>query len=490
MQLFDSGEHMENGNAFEELLKDSFLELDFDQPENEAMIQALSDSVMCSNSFQTAKSRNSIKQLLSKISLQSVLWITAGIIISILAIYFFKKQPSSNLKTATERTTISKIETAEMLNEEKQNGLDEIINLPEDQVQQINPLATAILAADTILNSVVPDEVQPEKIQEKVTETTEDEVTQETKDEQPYVFPTLTDKEIRANEKQKKKMSDQLIKLSKNLYPFIPKGSMTYKSAVSTSGGFYMQHHEVTNLEYRTFLFDLLIQDRKDEFLIAKPEQSQWINSNNTGVFDQMKDTYFSDKTYNEYPVVNITIEGAKLYCKWLNEIMMGRPDRQQDCEARIPTEIEWIYAAKGKLNGSYPWGTDSIQNKNNAFLANFNVQLLKEHFSQPFKYTTKFGKPFTLSYTACTSAGLVLNKDTVATVGVAEYNPNWYGLYCMSGNAAEWTLSNDGKLAKPLGGSWGSDFEHLKLTGENEYPGKKSSPFIGFRFIIVPVPE
>ncbi len=32
-------------------------------------------------------------------------------------------------------------------------------------------------------------------------------------------------------------------------------------------------------LEYRTFLFDLLIQGRKEDFLLAKPDQKLWINN-------------------------------------------------------------------------------------------------------------------------------------------------------------------------------------------------------------------
>lgn len=492
MQMFDSGGYMNNKNAFEDLLKDSFLELDFDKPENEAMIQALSDSVMCSKSFQPAKSY-SIRQLLSKISLQSILCVIAGLVISLLSIYLCtNQQPDKNVPAVGEKKVVPEIKKTGTYAGEKKKELEKPID-PFRKQTQPRGKAIAENVSDTTERLFLKNEIHPipEKLETAMALPVKDSVVQAEKFEQPYIFPILTDKEIKANEKQKKKMSDQLVKLSKNVYPLIPLGSVTYKADTKTSGGFYMQNHEVTNLEYRTFLFDLLIQNRKEEFLIAKPEQSLWINSNNTHLFDHLKDLYFSDKAYNEYPVVNISVEGAKLYCKWINELLRSRADRKQDYNVKLPTEMEWVYAAKGGLKkGSYPWGTDSIQNKNNAFLANFNVQLLKEQFNQPFKYTTKFGNPLKLNYTACTSAGLVLNKDTVATVSVGEYNPNWYGLYCMSGNAAEWSVSEDGKLAKALGGSWGSDFEHLKITVENEYAEKKCSPFIGFRFIIVPIQE
>lgn len=487
--MFDRSKHINNEKAFEDLLKESFLELDLDRPENEQMIQALSDSVMCSGNLQASKSSYSIKNLLSKISLQSVLWGLLGIVVAAIAFGFYANHDSKKERQKVEENKPdSEIKTN--ATQAVKAPIDAKINVVQDKIENSNDILVEEPILDTgIYVSTSTDEssrylAEEEPVKEQLNALPP-------KFDQPYVFPVLTDKEIKANEKQKKKMGDQLIKLAKNQIPFIPKGSMTYKGHTETSGGFYMQNHEVTNLEYRTFLFDLLIQNKKDEFLIAKPDQSKWINSNETGLFDHYKDLYFSDKNYNEYPVVNISVEGAKLYCIWLTELIMSREDRKQQYRAKLPTETEWIYAAKGRLEGAYPWGTDSIQNRYNAFLANFNVQLLKEKFSQPFKYTTKFfGNPLKLNYTACTSAGLVLNKDTVATVNVGEYNPNWYGLYCMSGNAAEWTISSDSQLGKALGGSWGSDFEHLKITGESEYTGKESSPFVGFRFIIVPVEQ
>jgi formylglycine-generating enzyme required for sulfatase activity len=139
------------------------------------------------------------------------------------------------------------------------------------------------------------------------------------------------------------------------------------------------------------------------------------------------------------------------------------------------------VYSAKGGFTkGSYPWGTDYIQNNYNCFLANFNVQRLQDNFNQPYSYRT----PTDLA--AYTSAGLASNTDTMATASVLAYNPNAYGLYCMSGNVAEWVLSEDGQTMKAMGGSWGSDFEHLKIGRENEFTGKTSSPFIGFRVLVL----
>ena len=92
----------------------------------------------------------------------------------------------------------------------------------------------------------------------------------------PYIFPKLTEIEIKATQKQKKVMLKALEKMDKKSYAFITSGSIDYNGKKVSIQSFIMQKTEVSNLEYRTFLFDLLIQDRKEEFLRAKPDQQQW----------------------------------------------------------------------------------------------------------------------------------------------------------------------------------------------------------------------
>src|SRR3989338_8114910 len=95
-------------------------------------------------------------------------------------------------------------------------------------------------------------------------------------DTDEYIFPKLTEEEISATNKQKKSMLKALSKFDKKSYAYIPTGTFDYAGKQVSVQSFYMQTTEVTNLEYRTFLFDLLIQCRKDDFLIAKPDQAQW----------------------------------------------------------------------------------------------------------------------------------------------------------------------------------------------------------------------
>ena len=79
-----------------------------------------------------------------------------------------------------------------------------------------------------------------------------------------YIFPKLTDEEISANHKQKKQMLKALEKFDRKVYSFLVSGNVDVNGKISSIQAFIMQKTEVTNLEYRTFLFDLLIQGRND----------------------------------------------------------------------------------------------------------------------------------------------------------------------------------------------------------------------------------
>lgn len=296
-----------------------------------------------------------------------------------------------------------------------------------------------------------------------------------------YPFPKLTEEEIEANHKEKKKMLKALAKFDKKTYAYIPSGTFEYNGKQFSVQAFYMQKTEVTNLQYRTFLFDLLIQGRKEEFKQAAPDQTLWVKILGESMYP-MQTNYFSDELYNDYPVNNIPPEGAELYCKWISSELNKNYENGKNTafnDVRIPYRSEWFYAAStGGKDLPYPWGTSSVVNESNCFLANFNF---KTYSGKKDSLCDKGnGNP-----DALTTAGYVLGRANY-TARVDSYNPNNNGLYNMSGNVAELVYEENSRKPGTSGGGWMSSEEELKINGTDPFKGAtKAHPNIGFRVVM-----
>tara|TARA_B110000285_G_scaffold113771_2_gene129058 strand:- start:576 stop:1907 length:1332 start_codon:yes stop_codon:yes gene_type:complete len=273
----------------------------------------------------------------------------------------------------------------------------------------------------------------------------------------PFRFPKLTEKEISDNHKQKVKMVKKLAKFNDKHYSYIP--SNTYKGI--SIQAFYMQRTEVSNLEYRTFLFDLIIQNRKEDFLTAQPDQKMWRKEYPTTYNEPMVLNYFSHPAYNDYPVVTISRAGAELYCKWLTiEAVKLFPKKTSKLnDVRIPTDSEWMMAASGNIeSNNFPWEGNSSRNEDGCYLANFNPEA---------------------------GAG---DDGGFHTVAVNSYLSNPFGLFCMSGNVAEMIYYSNGTRINPgtKGGSWTSTEKELWVNGVDRWKGRADpSVNIGFRPVI-----
>ncbi len=170
---------------------------------------------------------------------------------------------------------------------------------------------------------------------------------------------------------------------------------------------FYMDKYEVTNAQYRKFLE-----------ATGHREPENWGND---------------DFNQPNQPLVGVSWHDAVAYAKWAGK--------------RLPTEKEWVHAARGGLiNKEYSWGD-------------------QEPTLSRANYGGEVGK----------------------TTTVGSYPANGYGLYDMAGNVCEWCqdwYSSYQKHKVLRGGSWTNSTPHLRLarriTGNPDYRYSDS----GFRCV------
>ena len=297
-----------------------------------------------------------------------------------------------------------------------------------------------------------------------------------------YIFPKLTDEEIKETARFKREMLRSLQKFDKKEYALIPTGTFSYQNDTVSIQSFYMAKKEISNKEYRTFLFDLLIQGRKDEFLIAKPDQSQWSAGNVQN--SEMEEYYFSHPAYDNFPMVNVSRAGAELYCKWLSQELIKfvgdkHPERYND--VRLPMHVEWVFAASAEGKQlPYPWDGIYLRNYQGLILANYRAEMspLREGYRAEINPKD--------------STETLLYHDITAPVG--SYFPNANGLFNMSGNVAEmvYHINTDPRVeiyAKEpgtAGGGWMNTAEEIKILAPDPYNGIVGAhKNIGFRIVM-----
>lgn len=143
------------------------------------------------------------------------------------------------------------------------------------------------------------------------------------------------------------------------------------------------------------------------------PDTTCWVNDFANAENERYMKLYFSNPVYDDYPVVGVTWEQANAFCNWRTEYLLrgiGGAARQIQ-RYRLPTEIEWEFAARGKEGNPFPWEAKEVKSEDGCYYANF--------------------KPDRGNYT----------KDgNLITSRVGIYSANSNGLYDMAGNVAEWT--------------------------------------------------
>ncbi len=255
---------------------------------------------------------------------------------------------------------------------------------------------------------------------------------------------------------------------------------------------------DAAKLIYHSEVFDLKEAAKREnagkarsQFIVKKdvriyPDTLVWIRDFSYSYNEPMTKRYFAHPSFDNYPVVGVNWLQASAFSEWrthyLNSFLISK-NRVQESDFRLPTEAQWEYAARGGRSQSmFPWGNYYLRNKKGCLLANF--------------------KP---------GRGNYPEDGGFYTVRADAYWPNDFGLYCMSGNVAEWTSSIyyegsynfqhdmnpdvrwNAKESDPprmkrkviRGGSW-KDVGYYLQTGTRTYEYQDSTKsYIGFRTVI-----
>ncbi|MCQ2327627.1 MAG: SUMF1/EgtB/PvdO family nonheme iron enzyme [Bacteroidales bacterium] len=253
-----------------------------------------------------------------------------------------------------------------------------------------------------------------------------------------------------------------------------------------TVSSFYMDECEVTNLNYREFLYWIqrVYTDYPEYYESNLPDTLVWRSKLTYN--EPMVEYYFRYPSWANYPVVGVSWVQANNYCDWrtdrVNEkalidagILEIDPDQQGDNvfttdaylagqyegyvkkdlkdlnpnsegvrkvgmadgilspKFRLPTEAEWEYAALGLVGNTtkegrilerriYPWNGHVVR-------------------TDQKKYYGEMLANFKRSRGDAMGVASALNDHWEYTAPVNYYFPNDYGLYNMAGNVAEWVM-------------------------------------------------
>ena len=145
------------------------------------------------------------------------------------------------------------------------------------------------------------------------------------------------------------------------------------------------------------------------------------------------------------HPVVQVSARDAQAYCAWRG--------------LRLPTEVEWEYAARGTESRRYPWGNETPRQRGGR-RANFGTE-------------------------RCCAPDASDGYARTAPVGSYPRGATPLGLHDMAGNVWEWTSgayrTRDGEVAL-RGGGWGNDAYCLRAAYRHGNPPDIGLEMVGFR--------
>lgn len=232
---------------------------------------------------------------------------------------------------------------------------------------------------------------------------------------------------------------------------------------------FIMKVNPITNLEFITFLNELILLNQSEKALSFAPRErggtigdlgALIYGQNDNGTFYLRPDAD-GDIWQEDWPVVMVQWDAAIAYSKWYS--------KKTNQEWRLPHEVEWEKAARGVDGRYYPWG-----NHHDPSWCN----MLDSRASGPL----------------------------LSSIHGFSNDCSVYGVLGMAGNVADWCQNSHHLLSYPIsnhliipelssnsnkvfrGGSWGQR-ERAGLCANREYRMNDDRlSIIGFRLVRTPL--
>ncbi|MBI5540829.1 MAG: SUMF1/EgtB/PvdO family nonheme iron enzyme [Bacteroidia bacterium] len=298
----------------------------------------------------------------------------------------------------------------------------------------------------------------------------------------------LNPKLIQRYWKIKQMMMDKLLNKDKKLYRYIDDGSVNYKGEEIGITAFTIHNCVITNLEYRTFLIDLLIQGRFSDYSKAKVKPEIWNNYK----FSKLAVDYFKAEEYNDFPVVNISQEGVELFCSWFEQETKKYAKTIKksivDFKLRLPYDAEWMLLAEYGYtslpdNGGYLTIFDinegyidkSLDRRIKSLQKKYKIESTVDEFYA----TNRYGMSESEVINILNKGFEVRSVEPFDTI-----YPSRMKDYTAIGHVSEMILERQSGKKIVFGVGWRSKDEFNDML--KDYTKFSGSPFVGMRFVVV----
>lgn len=263
----------------------------------------------------------------------------------------------------------------------------------------------------------------------------------------------------------------------------------------------YISQTEITNRQYRLFLKSLLDSGRMDLYQKAYPD-TMALRSGPGGEaeLNDLRGRLIRDPFFDDYPVVNITPEGAGLYCEWLTRLYHSASEGFPSPVFRLPGRAEWYSAALGG-NDRYPWYGSFLYDRKGRFLCNFKyIEQSGIQRNGDYAYaripSTAYSEFCYFDYEKMKKFRGYFTPGCL--MKVLAFSPNDIGLFNVSGNVSEIVYDSihvsrsgqekDSSFYLAVGGSFNDPGHYMTPVhsaaplGRERLPVNLPSDFVGFR--------